>query len=220
MSEIIKPFIKFTLMLVIGFYSTNCCSQIEKPITKGNITLGGDIDVDLGFQNWSTTIDPFGTIDNKAREFSISINPIFGYFIYDGLVLGISPSYLYAYYNTISTYSFNEEVDENNSHSNSIGLNGFVKYYFKNSFFIGVESGYIYGISKYSSSMYPEDKYKFHRFLLSPSVGYAIFINSKISIEPSLNYKFCKSHSISQQEDSDEAPKHNLFFSVGFHLFL
>jgi len=215
-----KLFIKFTLMFVIIFYSTNCYSQIEKPITKGNITLGGDIDVDFGFQNSSYTIDLIdGIFEVEDKNLGISINPTFGYFIYNGLVLGISPWYGYYYSENITTNNVFGELDDNSYHSNYIGINVFVKYYFKNSVFIGLESGYAYEISKISTL---EDIYKSSTFALSPSVGYAIFINSKISIEPSFNYKFSKSYLISPQEEaeSDEAPRHNFFISVGFHLFL
>lgn len=220
MHEVMKLLMKFFFAIVIIFISIDCFSQVEKPTTKGNMTLGGDFNVNFGFQNSSYTIDQTpGVYEVENKNLGISINPTFGYFICNGLILGLSPSYVYNYDKNITTNTISGELNNDNSHSNNIGVNIFLKYYFKNSIFVRLESGYEYGINKLSLV---EDIYKSSTFSLRPSLGYAIFINSKISIEPSLNYKITNSHLISPQQYSEsyKTPRHNFFIAVGFHLFL
>jgi hypothetical protein len=170
--------------------------QIKKPITKGNIILGGDFD--------------------KATT-SLSLSPTFGYFIFNGLVIGLSSSFSYSISKSIDKSSLPVQVYE--GHSYGIGISPYIKYYFKSCIFIGLESGFDFSRSfaKYNNS---DLKSTSNGFTISPSLGYAIFINPKISIEPCLNYLYNKGSSSPSSGGPYSYQDHTFSFSIGFHIFL
>jgi hypothetical protein len=214
-----KLFIKFTLVLIIIFYSVDVYSQIEKPIKKGNITLGGDFNFNFSNNGSDTkyTNPLIGSYNHKSKVISLSLSPVFGYFILDGLILGLSPSFSYKYDKSISTYSSLNETWESKGHSYSIGLSAFVKYYFKSCIFIGLESGYTHLFNKNNIELLNNNTN--NGFSVSPNFGYAIFINPKVSIEPSLNYQYNLNSSKSSTFEQDSFDNY-FFLSVGFHCFL
>jgi outer membrane autotransporter protein len=213
-----KHLIKFFLALGILFYSINVYSQIDKPITKGNIILGGG--GELGFSN--SNYDSHSTdydYNSKGTSFSFSLDPRFGYFVFDGFVLGLSPSFSYGFGKSTSTSTYlgnPSDPMESKRHSYGIGLDVFVKYYFKNCIFIGLESGYLYSNSKYSDE---NNATKYNSFSISPAVGYAIFITPKVSIEPCLNYSYSL-YTGKNPLDNSNSLDNDLSISVGFHWFL
>jgi hypothetical protein len=203
---------KYLLALILICYTVDANCQIDRPIKKGNIVLGGG----AGF-TYSNSYGSYKVFDPDNGQYyyqnsdqesvSFSFGPLFGYFIIDGLEIGISHS-----------YSYNQQKYSNyKGITNSIGIDPFIKYYFNNGFFTGLESGYNYSISKQQGFDY---RRKYSYLSINPSIGYAIFINSKVSIEPSLEYSFTK---VIDKDDSsiDSNSKTNkFFFTIGFHLFL
>jgi hypothetical protein len=184
----------------------------EIPITKGNITLGGDIS--FGHSNYtSKQVDPpSNNTPYESSSTSVTLSPSFGYFIFNGFVLGLSPFFSYT----------KEKVNlgDYSGKSYEIGVTPYVKYYFKSHFFIGLESGYSYTNTNIVYAI-PEinQKTSVNLFLISPSIGYAIFINSKVSIEPSINYIYSKE--IKRYTDPQfETINKEFTFSIGFHIFL
>ena len=198
--------------------SSKNISQIVRPITKGNIVLGGDVYFALikndGEANYIDPIDYYA--ESKSTGISLSLSPVFGYFILDGLVLGLSPSFSYSNSKTTSKNSLTFEDYKYEGNSYSIGISPFIKYYFKNCIFVGLESGYSYSIGKSSTS---DLKHTSNNYTISPSLGYAFFINSKISIEPCINYLYTKNSLKSSTSDSVNLDE-KFSFSIGFHIFL
>ncbi len=212
--------IKFLNIIIIVCIPLNGFSQFVRPTSNGNVTYGGDIYLDFGFQNYNYTIDQTpGEYEVVNRNIGISANPSFGYFVYDGITVGISPTFGYSKRKIITSNTDFGELNDEDTQVIGIGLNLFIKYYFRSSFFCGLSSGFSFDIYK---SNQVESINKFTTYSLSPEFGYAIFINSNISFEPSLNYKISYSHSLNGQQNPGylKTPTHNLFISMGFHLFL
>ena len=103
--------------------------------------------------------------------FEISLNPGIGYFFVNNLAIGL-----------ITDFSYYTNMDYNKYYS--IGIGPTVKYYFGNGILIKGESTYggLRGLG--------DSSFKSNTFTFKPGVGYAFFINSKVSLEPSLNYEF------------------------------
>lgn len=155
---------KLVLLLSLAF-SLNAFSQIEKPITKGNIILAGG-----GSINYSNVKSEYISFSSKTTLFYISFTPGFSYFIIDNLAIGINATISYS-------------GGKNNQYY-TLGIGPMVKYYFNNGLFFNTEIdyNYLHGIKENTSVN------KF--FSLKPGVGYAFFLNQKVSLEPSLSYEF------------------------------
>jgi hypothetical protein len=215
-SFIMQTSIKLCFILVLVFYSIDSYSQIEKPIKRGNIILGGGLST--GIYQANSNYNPInGSSQSKYSTTTISFarSTSFGYFVCNGLVLGISRSFSGSYKN--DRYSLNNS-SYNNSESFSYGdgLSPYIKYYFKNCIFLRFETGYSYVTGLNTTS---DTKYKSNQFYFTPSFGYAIFITHKISIEPGINYRFSIDTRNSPSTDYN-ALNQQLFFSVGFQYFL
>jgi len=197
---------KYVIAIFLIFYAIDCRSQIDKPIKKGNIQLGGSAGISyFNLNERYKVVNADGQYQdhtNEVKYFSFSLRPSFGYFIVDGLVIGISPSFSYT-------------RSSNNASSGSVnrfGIEPFTKYYFNNGFFIGMKSGYYFTTQK-------EPENKSYELSFNPSIGYAFFINPKVSIEPSLEYSFSK-NIINNSVINTISKENGIFFAIGFHIFL
>jgi len=196
------------LLLCIG-YAVNSYGQTDKPITKGNMLLGGS----AGF-SFSNVSNQYQFLDQNGvsflqtveeNDFSISLSPSIGYFVADGLAIGIVPSLSYSHYksgNNINNYY-------------AVGIGPFIKAYFTNGFFVSLQPGIRY--SKNNSGDY---KYSTTQFYINPAFGYAFFINPKVSMEPSIGYSYNKNIYKNETATDQTTKTSQLFFSIGFQIFL
>jgi hypothetical protein len=199
---------KHLLAFFLICYAFNANCQTDNPIKKGNIVLGGSSGVTFSKSNIRHKVFDFVSEqyyyqNNDQKSFTVSFNPLFGYFIVDGLVIGISPSYSYS---QLKYTSYDDGI------TNSIGIAPFIKYYFNNGFFSSLGVGYSFSTLKEQGL-----EYKYSSLSYNPGVGYAFFISSKVSIEPSLEYFFSKSNYI---DDTPYFKTKRFLFSVGFQIFL
>src|SRR5664279_488480 len=155
---------------VILLLSSVCClngfSQIERPITKGNMILvgGGTI---LS-NNVQTTSD---ILTSKNSIFTVSLTPGFDYFIIDNLAIGLNTSISY-YKQDLTKYY-------------GLGASPNIKYYFKNGLFIKAETifSFMHGLGDTNTD-------RQNSYALVPGLGYAFFINQKVAFEPCLSYQY------------------------------
>ena len=210
-----RNLICFSLLLLavnLNLYSQD--PPLNKPIAKGNLITGGDLD--FGFSNSIseiTYLDPVYTSESKSTNLSLSINPKIGYFITNGLAIGFMPSFEYRH----SKYTNQSipELDPNEGHGIGTGISIFIKYYLKNCIFFELESGYTSYKSKSTGDYVSSNR----DFKIIPSFGYAIFINQKVSIEPKINYEF--HDSLSDSPDVRSNGQSNKFsFTMGFNIFI
>ena len=152
---------KLVLLFSLAF-SLSAFAQIEKPITKGNKILSGG-----GSVQTSQAIKG----DYVLNTFSLSLSPGFGYFVIDNMAIGLNTSFGYT---NLGPEAY------------SVGLGPYAKYYFKNGLFLKAELGYnlLHGLG-YGYSGNKQKEYS-----MMPGIGYAFFLNSKVSFEPSVSYKY------------------------------
>ncbi len=201
---------KKALTLILLFTSLKISAQIEKPITKGNYIIGGSIS---GSYQSSTNNETFYDYDYNDGTFSIRQNkikntncdfvfsPNIGYFIFNGLSAGITP-----------TFSISNQKIENNATNGTSGISKvysagtgtYLKYYFQKGFLLNLNIQYLFnkshstnesnsfitqnGILKASSDNH------YNTVGISPGLGYAIFLNSKISLEMLISYLYQQQH--------------------------
>jgi hypothetical protein len=151
---------KKLIFLLPLMFSLISFSQSEKPIAKGNIILSGGGTIQYYKSNHEGSV---------IKVTDISFNPGFGYFIIDNLAIGLNTNIGYSRYNNNKYYT--------------LGIGPFVKYYFNNGLFLKMDLDY-----SYLREIDSETKEK--NYSIIPGVGYAFFINQKVSIEPCLSYQY------------------------------
>jgi hypothetical protein len=233
-----KTLIKFIFILVILFSSIDGYSQIDKPITKGNIILGGSVGFSCnpGSSNSNNDYDDSNQnyhYNSKHNYLSFSLSPSFSYFVADGLVIGLSPSFSYSHQKYTYKYFYPASGQENRyeyKYTNyAIGLDPIIKYYFKNCIFIelitGLSQRWGNSFQRYIDNSVQDykDKNTSTWIEIGLGFGYAIFITPKISIEPGLYYIY--NIDIDKQTGADftyknNSQSHNISLSAGFHFFL
>lgn len=160
--------------------------QVEKPIIKGNSIISGGGTIE--YSKYES-----GIYNGSTR--TITFNPGFGYFFIDNLVLGLNTTI--GYEKTSVKYT-------------TYGIGPFAKYYFNNGVFIKTET--FYSTTKAVGS----STHKTTSLSMAPGVGYAFFLNSRVSLEPSLNYRY--NHYTS--DISDSMKTNDIFFELKLNIFL
>lgn len=183
MKKIVTIFLLLAMPLFI-------IAQVEKPITKGNFLIGGDASGSYSKNTYPDRV--------SFEQYDFSLSPSLGYFIGNGLAIGISPLFDYTKVVVMSWEHL------------SVGAGVYLKYYLKSGLFIKGNTNYRYSLSYYDDN---SDRRGSDSIDISAGVGYAFFLNSKISIEPSLNYRLKLYSEGSSQQNQ-------FYFSVGFQKFL
>ena len=178
------------IFTIILFYTSLSYSQI----TKNNWLVGGS----GNFKTTKTEKLSDGTKPYDDRTI-FSISPNIGYFFYDKLAGGISLSYTYD--NIFEDYQY-------------FGVGPFVRYYFLNSekrinIFLQGNYNYYEGGSK---TVDGNDNGKFHNNGYGFKAGSAIFLNSSVAVELSLDYISNKLNSTLREE--------TFMIGVGFQIHL
>jgi hypothetical protein len=182
---------KKLIFLLPLIFTLSASSQTEKPITKGNMILSGGGTINYSKVKLSNSTQPI---------FEISVNPGIGYFFVNNLAIGL-----------ITDFSYYTNMDYNKNYS--IGIGPTVKYYFGNGILIKGESTYggLRGLG--------DSSFKSNTFTFKPGLGYAFFINSKVSLEPSLNYKYT-SYTSEDEGNTYGAKSNNLQIELNIVIFL
>jgi hypothetical protein len=216
MKKIFPVFI-FLLINMHGFSQEQ--SSFEKPIKRGNYIIGGDLKINYKSDVEKTTYPNNSPFTYRLNQFSINASPQIGFFLSDGFVIGISPTFQYL---LIDPKSGSSSLIGYKGHTFSLGSNVFIKYYFKNSIFFQLETGYLHNWDR--SREYPSGKFNSNSFSIIPSIGYAIFVNSKVSVEPKINYAFSSYNSANMEsndlETSIKRSTNGINFSMQFTIFL
>jgi len=202
---------KKTLTFILLFTSFKIAAQIDKPITKGNFIIGGSIS-----GNYHSSTSNETSYDNTNGTFSITqykiknsscdfaFSPNVGYFIFNGFSAGIIPTF------SISNQkgqNYPMSGSSNISKVYSTGTGAYLKYYFQKGFLLNLNIQYLYNkshntieenVSMVQINGTPttygilresiENHYSTIGF--APGLGYAIFINSKISLEMIISYLY------------------------------
>ncbi len=192
---------KLLTILLLAIISISVYSQIEKPITKGNLIVGGTGSLTLSLENNISDSGPFV----PAKGTSISLNPTLAYFVADNFALGLMGA---------TSLFFDDGYKDQ-----SIGIGPTISYYFNNGIFSRSELLKTYGKGDNSKS----DSFQFNI-----GAGYALFINSRVSIEPIIKYNSSKMNltifeqtigQITTPELTYDYKWSYLSFELGFNIF-
>ena len=173
---------KLVLLLSLAFSITSF-AQIEKPITKGNMIISGAGSIESYRSRYG---------DFASNTFNLSLSPGVGYFIIDNLAIGINTNFSITSQGGYGVYS--------------LGLGPYARYYFKNGLFLNGELGYdlLHGLKNNGT--------KQKEYSIIPGIGYAIFLNPKVSFEPSINYRHVNG--------PDSNSRDGVFLELKFNIFL
>lgn len=162
--------------------------QIEKPVSKGNFIISGGGTIEY-------TKSTLGDARTSTHRFNF--NPGLGYFIIDNLAIGLNTTF---------------EIEKQSVKYQTLGVGPFAKYYLNNGVFFKAETFYS------STKAIGTVTHKMTALTIAPGVGYAFFLNSKISLEPSLNYRF--NNYKSDYPGSEDLKEKTIFFELKLNLFL
>ncbi len=191
---------KLILTIVIICFTINAFAQDEKPITKGNIIISGG--VSAYFDKTSTESE---TSTNERQSFMSQMTPGVSYFIVDNFAVGLSAPLHFSKGET--------------SHSYSYGLGPSASYYTNFGVVFKIESTFsiIHNINPDLVNI-PKDRIT-KDFRFSPSIGYAIFLNPKVSLEPAVSYGIMNKSTNTLSSDYISKSK-RLNFEVTLNVFL
>ncbi|TDP58283.1 outer membrane beta-barrel protein [Flavobacterium dankookense] len=179
-----KYLIQFLILLIT--LTTNA------QITKGNWMVGGS----GNFTNYKSTFENNNTEITQTGS-ALTISPNLGYFIANNLTVGTSVS-----------FSFSNPSGSNNN-SQGYSLSPFIRYYFRKTDKM---------INPFLQTNYSFSKGKSDSGGSNNSTGYtikggsAIFFNSSVALELSLNYDSSKFNS--------DVKSNNLTVGIGFQIHL
>ena len=192
---------KVILIIMACFAIITCQSQTE----KGKILVGAL----LNFSMSNTTNYDTSYVSNTNKNYQISINPYYGYFIKENLAIGIRLKYL-------KNYSESNKTDNigfsTNSTQNNITYQGgiFVRYYTKitgNLMFVtNGDLAYSYETDKSENLQIPSTiDNKITKYSISITPGLVYFISPKFGLETtfgSLNYSYSTTKDMTSTVDN------------------
>jgi hypothetical protein len=191
----------FLLSMLVAFISLNIIGQVEKPIKKGYFVTGGSLSIE-GKKYKKTDPDINYTYYEHENKFNTNI--YFGYFILKHFATGLKVDYF------LNRYKFNQGTI---LYTNALTLEPFLRYYTPVAIFGETSLGY--GFNNYGTNKKNllEDKV----FTWSLGLGYSLFINKNISIEPVFSYAVVKK--IETNYESDFIKDTGLSLQIGVQLY-
>lgn len=169
-------------------------SQIDKPITSGNIILGGSINAEFSNNKIAYNYNANDNPEQLSNSFLIDLSPNLLYFIADHVAVG---GLVVAKATWDSDFIFR------------LGLGPSFSYY--------ADNGLVFGLHSKAYLDFFKDLYETY-IEINPFIGYAWFVNSKIALEPRINYNYYIRNFGGYLEGS-YIEKNRLFFNVTFSKF-
>ena len=192
---------KKTLFSILAFFALSTAfAQFE----QGRMLVGGDV----GFSSITAKGKSGSTTVTYGKTTTFSLSPKFGYFIIDNLAIG---GELEA---AVSNYKDDDGEDE--SKFSQISIGPFARYYFDPGVF--VHAGFGFGSAKEKDTFgsgTDETKYGLTKF--DVGVGYAVFLNDNVAIEPMLGYG---TSSLKNKDNDSKSIDSGIYLSVGFQIYL
>lgn len=172
---------KFALVSILVCVGFGAFAQQEeektKPTDKGHYIVDGSVNFALNNSKLE-----FNGLESKSNAFIMNLSPKGAYFVMDRFAVGIEISFSY----TDGEFT---DPDGSKTSSNSTGVSAgpFLRYYLANGLFGEASVGF--GTSKSTSGDYESRN---DSFGYQVGVGYAIFLNQNISVEPMFSYRHTK----------------------------
>jgi hypothetical protein len=164
----------------------------EKPIKRGDMIIGGG--ASLGFDNQRYTS---GTLTNIYNTFNFGVSPRVLFFIVDRLALGAHVNFGFGL--------------TNNSFSYYTGIGPELRYYTNTGLFLKTGLSYLY--SHYET-------FNLNSLNITPGIGFAIFLNNNIALEPILTYDLDLEFRNSEISSNSTNTTHHVGVGLGLTIFL
>jgi outer membrane protein len=198
---------KLLFMSIMIYSSFTLFAQKEetktKPTDKGHFIVDGSV----YFSTNNTKSEQDGFNATKSNSFSLGISPKVAYFVADRLALGLETSFGYA-----DNEFTNSNGTKFSGNSTSITVGPFIRYYLVNGLFGQASLGF--GKSNSENDGF-ENESDFFRYQLG--IGYAIFLNEHISLEPTISYQHSKNKS---DQSTFETTNNGFTLGAGFTIYL
>jgi outer membrane protein len=197
-----KKIIFFTFVLL----TFNSFSQDESdvlPTDKGQFLVNGGL-------NFNTSqLDAPNSFIEDASQFNITLGPKAGYFVIDGLAVGLEASF------TFARDEFEFIDGERFTNKTTIYTAGpFVRYYLKSGLFTEASIGFGKQNTERDDQFQTDFESETDFFSYELGIGYAIFFNNSVSLEPFLSYQFDR-----QTQNESESTTKGLNLGVGFTFY-
>ena len=190
------------IALITLSFSFTSYSQTD----KGNLIVGGSVSFDIGSQE----VESGGSTTSETDNSILFVNPSFGYFVIDGLAVGLNLS--------IQRSHFESDQGSFESTSSGFSVGPIVKYYLENGIFGMGTIGFGTGSTEFESGG-TENESKDRLFNWQVGAGYAIFLNDHVAIEPMISYGSLRVED--RDSDIDVANISRSFtIGAGFTIFL
>jgi hypothetical protein len=176
-----------------------CFSHIVAQFKEGWMMMGGNFDL----RSYGVRSISGNTSVKLATQTRLSITPQFGYFLADKIVVGGQA--------TMAALATVNKANHTKSFNSSIVIGPFARYYYQN--FYGQLTA---GIGN-SKEPFGKTKVKYGLTEVSLGVGYALFFNHNIAIEPILGYRFASKRNVT---DNSVLRYSGLFLKVGLQVYL
>jgi hypothetical protein len=193
-------YLKVLLILLSISYSTELLFSQDMSFRK-SFLIGGEIGISYSHRKTVLTDRTF--ITNTLK---LPVEPGIGYFITNTIAVGAKINY---------KSEFETYVEDNIKSSNHyIMLSPFARYYTKAFIFIELSPGF--GISKPSDAIPDGDKILYYNSSLG--LGYALFLNRNISIEPIMTYSL--DYISVKSEGIEYVFEQNIYLIVSLQIYL
>jgi hypothetical protein len=166
-------------------------SNDEKQIKKGDLIVSGS--ASLYFSSYNSES---GGVNSNTSGVHFGIYPGVLFFVSDGLAIGTSVTLGFA------------SIEGNFSYN--LGIGPEFRYYFDFGLFMKAKASYL--LNHYETSRY-------NSINIEPAVGYAIFLNPHVALEPCFFYNLDLSYD-KFGTTSTSSNSHFVGFEIGFSIFL
>ena len=190
---------------------TSAFAQSKYPaaLQKGSVLTGGNFGFSFG-TNKSTYHSPYSDFSFSQKYSSITMSPHAGFFLANGFSLGLIVDL------TSTTYKGDEFNQKDKNSQYTIGPA--VRFYTPGGFFFHADVAFGKNTSKSSSdwgSYTGEDKLSKYQL----GIGYAIFINDFVALEPSMTYRSSKTKNTDGEARGEERLG-EFVVGMGFSIYL
>jgi hypothetical protein len=201
-------------LLIFGLMIIAICQSLfgqnEKPFSKGYLVTGGTVSFYFEKENdLKSGISPNTDATYRTNRRSFETDLFLGYFLINHFAIGLKTEILLSSYKTTSdlTSSTIWDIKDRN-----MLIGPFLRYYTQPGIFFECSGGL--GIL---NDVTNNSSFKLKTYNYSAGIGYSLFLNRNISIEPLLKYNFFHKKDL---EDVEDVSSMKLSFSIGFQIYL
>jgi outer membrane protein len=204
-----KAFGIITLALLIHSGSSFSQSSYRSALQKGSVLANGNLALSFG-RATSDYYSQFGSNNIERGYTSITVSPKAGFLVANGLMFGVAVD--------LNSQTVNHESSDSKTTLMEYTVGPVVRFYAPGGFFVHSDVAFGKNIEKSSNgSLTERDKANVFKWQLG--VGYALFLNNHVAIEPNFSYR--KSQTKGEIGDGEfKGGLGEFVIGVGFSIFL